>query len=562
MKKITILLAIGLAFIIKEASSQSINAGAPVFEEVLRRKQLLGEFDSKVSFHVRPIKINLSNDGDYYYYYLDFFLLGIKAEINRSSDNTGFSLLPLRNTLAYNSGRPYGWGNSLMIPNVGLQNYITAGASYESKWISVRFQPEFLWAQNKEYQGYPASFENEIHRKRFFYWNVGDYPERFGEGFHYRTGLGQSKISVHVGKIELGASTENIWWGPGLFNALIFSNNAKGFPHLSLNTRRPAETFLGTFEGQLIIGQLRDSQLGPSQHKELNERFFRDFTGDWRYVNGITISYHPKWINGLFLGASRTFQNYNNNRGRTFADWFPIFNGITKESAGLDLVGESDQGRDQQISIFARYFIPKGKAEMYFEYGRRDHALNWREFVLNPEHARAFLLGFTKLIELPQYSGFIQIRGEMTQQQEAINRIIRNRSGSGLTWHTHSRARGFAHQGEALGVGIGSGSNVQNLEISYVTGLNKFGVLLERLANHQDFYYNAFGLQKERLPWVDLSLGILLDYQWERLMFSSKFQIIQANNYQWQLTPTSTPNLPVGINKISNFSQVHLMYLF
>src|SRR5690554_574245 len=170
MKQLKILLVFVLAFIITQIDAQSINAGAPVFEEALRRKQLLGEFDSNVSFQVRPIKINLLNEGDFYYD-LDFFLSGPNAEISSATDHTGFSLLPLRSTLAYNSGRPYGWGNSLMIPNVGLQSYLTAGASYESKRISVQFQPEFLWAQNKEYDGYPASFNNDVHRARFFYWN-------------------------------------------------------------------------------------------------------------------------------------------------------------------------------------------------------------------------------------------------------------------------------------------------------------------------------------------------------------------------------------------------------
>src|SRR5690606_39084063 len=126
-------------------------------------------------------------------------------------------------------------------------------------------------------------------------------------------------------------------------------------PHLNFNTTRPAKTFLGSFEGQLIIGRLKDSQQEPSQHPELNEQYFREFTGDWRYLNGISITYQPKWVPGLFLGGSRTFQNYNSRRGNTFADWFPIFNGITKVSAGLDLIGESDNGRDQQIAVFSRY---------------------------------------------------------------------------------------------------------------------------------------------------------------------------------------------------------------
>src|SRR5690606_13901392 len=308
------------------ARSQNINAGSPVFEEALRRKQLLGELDSSISFHIRPFKVNFLTDQKVYED-LNFFIPGEReGVIRREKQGQSYAILPLRNTLGINTGRPYGWGNSLMIPNVGVQNYISGGIYYQYGFVQLQLQPEFLWAQNKAFKGYPNDFGRSVDRNRFVYWNYGDYPERFGQGFHARLGLGQSKVSINTGSFELGASTENVWWGPGQFNGLIFSNNAQGFPHLTFNTTRPAKTFLGSFEGQLIIGRLKDSQQDPSQHPELNEQYFRELTGDWRYLNGISITYQPKWVPGLFLGGSRTFQNYNARRGSTFADWFPIFN--------------------------------------------------------------------------------------------------------------------------------------------------------------------------------------------------------------------------------------------
>lgn len=542
--------------------SQSIPAGSPVFEEALRRKQLLGELDSSISFHVRPLKPAFFTDKKIFRD-LSFFRTGREEGIiNRKKQETFYTILPLRNTLAINTGRPYGWGNNLMIPNVGVQNYTSGGISFQHQFFQIQFQPELVWAQNKAYSGFPDNHNQTVNRHRFLFWNIGDSPERFGDGFYARLGMGQSKVSVHAGSFELGLGTENIWWGPGQFNGLIFSNNAQGFPHLTLNTTRPAKTFLGSFEGQLIIGQLKDSGYPGSQHPALNERYFREFSGGWRYLNGVTLSYQPKWVPGLFVGGSRTFHSYNSLRGKTFADWFPIFNGVVKTSAGLDLVGESDRGRDQQIAVYTRYLLDQAKAEVYFEYGRRDHAYTWKEFLLNPEHARAYLMGFSKLFALPKRDAFLQVRGEMTQQQESINRIIRYTGGAGATWHTHSNARGFAHKGQALGVGNGLGSNVQTLEIAYVEELDKLGIVLERVANHEDFYYRAFGEDGERNPWVDLSVGFLLDYQWDRFLLSSRLQLINGKNYQWQLDPSSTPELPIGKDKFSVFSQTHLIYLF
>src|SRR5690606_26583329 len=278
-------------------------------------------------------------------------------------------------------------------------------------------------------------------------------------------------------------------------NALIFSNNARGFKHLSLNTTRPAKTFLGSFEGQLLIGRLESSGFEPTQHPELNEQYFRNLSMDWRYLNGLTISYQPKWTPGLTFGLSRTFQQYNKDRGRTFGEWFPVFEVFTKENLFEDghTIDYDSKGQDQQLAVFSRLVLPQAKAEVYFEYGRRDHALNWREFKLNPEHARAYIMGFSKLFSVSATDKLIQVRGEMTQQQESVNRYIRYLGTTGgASWHTHSRVRGFTHYGEPLGVGIGTGeSNEQTIEVSLVDQLNKFGIRFERLTNHQAYYYKA-----------------------------------------------------------------------
>jgi hypothetical protein len=296
---------------------------------------------------------------------------------------------------------------------------------------------------------------------------------------------------------------------------LTFSNNARSFPHFTLRSRRPAKTFLGTFEGEIIIGRLEDSGYFPSQITDLNERLFNRFTGDYKYLNAFTITYQPKWMPGLFFGVARTHQQYSERRGNSFGDIFPIFEPFQKTLYGFDRDGE---GRDQQVTFFGRWVIPKGKMEIYFEYGRRDHAFNWREALLNPEHARAYLAGFQKAWSSSKPGRFWLIRGEMLHQQESINRTIRYAGlGGGYTWHTHGQARGFSNYGEALGTGPGVGSNVQTLEFSLVEGLNKRGVRLERLANHQDFFYRAFGRSSGRQPWIDYSIGLLWDQSFKNL---------------------------------------------
>ena len=530
--------------------SQSLPANFPVIEESIRRKQLLDKEQPGPSLLLRPLQLVSLHP------FLDSmgsFSLTDKVEMR---------FLPLLSTTRQSTSRPYGWGDYSMIPSVGMQQFISTGVYAKYKFIHFQFQPELVLAQNSRYQGYSDEFGGGVNNRRFTYWNQGDFPERFGDGTYARISLGQSRLTAHFGAFEAGFSTQNLWWGPGQFNALIFSNNAQGFPHFSINTHKPAKTFLGNFEGQMLIGRLENSDLAPTQNTELNERYFVPYTGGWRYLNAIMLSYQNKWLPGLSLGFTRTFQQTNRTRGSRFSDYLPVFTGLLKENFIQDggFAEFDEDGRDQQLSVFFRWVIPSLKGEFYAEYGKRDHNVNIREALINPEHARAYILGFKKLLEIGAEGEFIQIRGEVTQQQESINRLVRYGPRGGSAWHNHSVARGFAHNGQPLGVGIGVGSNVKTIEIAYVKELNKYGILFERLENHQDFYVKAFGQQEIRQPWVDLSLGFLLDYEFDRLLISSKVQFINALNYQWQLHPDSTPDFPVGRDLFSVFAQAHLIY--
>jgi hypothetical protein len=546
-----ILLFLVFIFLSFETFAQALG---PAFWQVefQRRRQLEGEFSDINSYFLRPYEENKA----------DSILKSISFP--KGIDGLEVYLSPTFVNSRIANKRPIGNGDFGMIPTPGIQFSVFTGFSIRYKFLKVDFQPEFNISSNKSFQGYDPSLGSIINGDKFYFWNNSDYPERFGDGLYSRLGWGQSSFTASFGAFEAGFSTKNIWWGPGQWNALIFSNNAPGFPHLSIQTRKPAKTFLGYFEGQLISGRLENSGFDAIQDQELNDLLFRKFTGDWRYLNGITLSYSPKWIKGLSFGFSRTFQVYKKQMGDSFKDYFPIIYPFQKESFfqnGNTVIFDGN-GRDQQASIFARIFLPKEKVEFYFEYGKRDHNFNWREFILNPEHARAYILGFNKLFDFGFQEYKFQFRSEITHQQESVNRIVRYGPKGGLSWHTHTRARGFGHLGQPLGVGLGIGSNSQTTELALVNGLEKIGILIERIENHQDFYYRAFGRQSERKPWVDLSLGFLYDKKVENLLLSSKLQLIHARNYQWQLDPASTPDFPKGENLTSLMAQVSAIYFW
>lgn len=541
------------------ARLQTLNAGLPILEEYLRREQLKGDFGLSNSYMMRPFNFQTLKDSGNAINTLHSFY---PIKKGRKPNSFRFSILPIISTTEFNSKRPYGWGNKGLTPNVGLQTYLSAGIFASVGFLEIQLQPELTFSENRSYQGFWNGFRTPVTSARFFYWNDGDNPERF-ESNSFRAWWGQSRVQLNLGGFGLALSSENIWWGPGQFNALIFSDNAEGFPHLSLHSTRPLKTIIGNFEGQLLMGRLENSLLDPSQNETMNNRFFQDFTGDWRYLNGLSITYNPVFLPNLYVGFNRTFQQYNELKGNTFRDWFPVFEFFQKERVFDDgnTITYDSQGQDQQVSVSFRYVAPKANFEVYTEFGRRDHSFNWREFILNPEHARAYIFGFQKLFPVARPNTFIQVRGEITHQQESVNRYIRYRGLIGnQTWHTHGLARGFVNYGQTLGVGSGVGANVQTLEIARVEGMNKVGIVLERLENHQDFFYRAFGQNEEKKPWIDLSMGLLFDKRWNNLLLSSKTQFIYAQNYQWIPEGIQSEEFPSGQNLLSFYGSLNLIY--
>ena len=535
------------------AQAQGTALGNQTLDEFLRRKLLTDTIANSTGWMLRTAY----GSAEDLFYQSDSLSLEKKL--------FDYDILPIYSITRLDGKRPYVGGEYGMIPARGSQLFLSTGFQASFSILHIQLQPEFVTAQNLSFSGFPGSFPDSIITDRYFSWNIGDNPERFGNNAYKKAFWGQSSISIKAGSFQFEVGTKNFWWGPGQWNSLIFSNNAPGFPHIALNTIKPAKTFLGSFEGQLVVGRLESSNQAPSQIDSLNSNFFRKHGLPWRYFNGLLFSYNPNWISNLTVGYLRTFQYYNESRPKDFYGWLPVFEPMSKEKLfkNGNSVEYDDRSQSQQVSIFGRYKMVKAKAEIYFQFGRRDHALNWREFFLNPEHARAYQFGFIKLSKLSSTKKLLQFRGEVTHQQESINRIIRYDLFGFYSWHTHGLVRhGFSNYGQFMGVGIGTGSNVQTLEVSLVENWKKLGILFERLENNQDFYYRAFGQQGERKPWIDWSTALLWNTSYKDLFISARLQGTYAQNYQWGLSKTSTPEFPVSQNLFSLHSQVNLIYFW
>ncbi|RZK64355.1 MAG: hypothetical protein EOO85_29850, partial [Pedobacter sp.] len=330
MKKIfsIVLLAFVLTYSFN-LKAQTVPVGTTI-EDYYRRLQLLGQLDSSISFTNRPITaeaIKKDNIFDPEEQLLREGWLKKSGPVHFAKGKGTFQILPFSWQQQFNSHHPFGWNDGPMIPSKGYQTLVSGGFFAKIGPLSIQLKPEYVFAQNAKFESYGEN-RNDTELGAYYGGNNNyiDNPERYGNNSYSKLGWGQSSIRLTVGPASVGLSNENIWWGPGLRNSLMMSNNASGFKHATLNTVRPVKTYIGSFEGQIIGGRLESSGFSPLENTTLSSGtvVYDKPREDWRYLAGLNISYQPKWVPGLFLGFTRTFMSYGSDLNK-LADYVPFF---------------------------------------------------------------------------------------------------------------------------------------------------------------------------------------------------------------------------------------------
>jgi len=538
--------------------AQTIPAGTPVMEDYYRRLQLQGKLDSTISFSNRPLTgeaLKQPNIFDPTGELSDNGFYKSSGSITFAKGKGIFQILPFSWQQQVNSHHPYGWNDGAMIPAKGYQTLISGGLFAKFGPLSIQLKPEYVYAQNSFFDDY-GSLRSDTELSSYFIdnYNKIDNPERFGKGAYSKFNWGQSSIRLTVGPASLGLSNENIWWGPGLKNSLMMSNNAQGFKHVTLNTVRPVKTPIGSFEGQIFGGRLESSGFTPLDKITLSDGtlIYDVPRNDWRYLAGLNLNYQPKWLPGLFLGFTRTFMSYGSDL-QGLDDYIPFFIPFQKNQIGNG-AGDDGSARDQRTSLYARWIFTKAKAEVYFEYGLNDNSYNFRDFIGSPDHSRAYLFGFRKLVPLRgKEEEFIQVGAEITQMSQTIDGLLLRGAG-GFYYHGEVR-QGYTNNGEVLGAGSGTGGNLQSFDVSWVKGLKKIGFSFDRLEHNRDFYdYAGFASAKGgSRSWVDFAIAADGTWNYKNLLFNAKLQGIKSLNYQWRQKDFTDTQYYIPNNTVFNF---------
>ncbi|MEO7042474.1 MAG: capsule assembly Wzi family protein [Gemmatimonadaceae bacterium] len=366
-----------------------------------------------------------------------------------------FSVLPATANAGFNSAFPFGGNDGAVWAGRGLTTSLQGGVAGAWGPVSLVLNPIVFRAENTSFTLAPNG-EGGVgaFRDANFPFNV-DRPQRFGNGPYSVFDWGQSTLRIDWLGMTAGFSTANQYWGPATVFPVILGNNAAGIPHAFLGTERPTNIGIGRVQAQVVYGMESQSAYSPVTGSDT----FVDVTnpGTRRFMSGLVLTYSPKPIPGLELGAARFFhQAWTGSIGSSLLK--TPFEGILKSSVstGVSIPGYDDKDvlKNQLASLFGRWVLPHSGFEMYAEYGHEDHNADARDLELEPDHSRITMVGFRKVFARSD-STFSALRAEYIDGSEPS--LGRNRSEGGIYVHSVLR-QGHTEAGQLLGADIGAGS--------------------------------------------------------------------------------------------------------
>jgi Capsule assembly protein Wzi len=381
-----------------------------------------------------------------------------------------------------NGTLPWSMNNGDLWAGRGTGVLVTGGFFSRLGPVQIVLVPEMVSEENKYFQleipgtGRPALPPDRSAFTLSWYVNGPysiDMPTRFGDKPIKRASLGQSSILVGISKLQLGFGNENEWWGPGIGNALILSNNAPGFPHYFLRTAKPVATRIGDFDFRWLVGGLSESNY-----------FDTTSTNNLRSIAAFAATLRTGWDPNLTFGLARSVYATVTGWGQIPGRWFDILvNTHRPNNRPFDDASLYPGGRDQVYSLFARWVLPESGFEAYGEWGRTEFPTSLRDLLIAPNHTQAYTLGFQWRRPGLTSTDFWRLQGENTSVEQSAT--FRDRP-LGIWYTSRVVIQGYTNRGQPLGAAVGPGSSGQNLALDYMRQDWSLGLKAGRIRYNED----------------------------------------------------------------------------
>ncbi|HEY0970510.1 MAG TPA: hypothetical protein VGE02_05985 [Gemmatimonadales bacterium] len=461
--------------------------------------------------------------------------LSSRLTLPASADSVFWRVLAPELYAVGNSAFPFSQNDGALWAGRGPSVRLSAGVAASWGPLRVILAPELLRSKNSGFEDVdetrwwrPAMdlsvyspWASPWHRYPFSL----DGPERFGDGRLTELSPGQSSLWGEWGSLAVGVSAENLWWGPGIHDALVMTNNAGGVPHAFVRTARPVRTGVGDFEGRWLVGKLSES-----------DYFDLDSSNDTRSLAAAVVTWRPRWEPDLTVGVARAVFAATDESWKVLGRWTDVWQPGDRPNSRPWSDDSYTGGRDGLTSLFARWVFPSQGGEVYTEIGRAERPASLRDFLAAPNHTMAYILGGQLARPFDAVDGHWRIQAEFLQNEQTPTYRYRPTH----SWYS-SRAtpQGYTQRGQVIGATVGPGSSHQLLAADVIAPTWSAGVFATRWRRNTDMWFTV------PYPWgtgsceydTMLSPGVRGSYRWSgvgmvraEMLFTNRLNAWNQNN--------------------------------
>ena len=423
-------------------------------------------------------------------------------------------------SVTYNSRIPLSLNDGSMWAGRGASTLVRAGAGFTGKFVTLIVAPEFTYSQNLGFETFPGTAPG--HSAWSSPWHTGnqsaDLPMRFGDQSWSLASPGQSSLTFHLNAVDVGASSENQWWGPGVRNALLLSNQAEGVPHLFLRSARPIRTGIGDFEWRVIAGALTESIY-----------FDTVSTNNSRSLSGFVVTYQPAYNKNVTFGIARIVVAPTRGAGTALQGGFDAFT-QWHPNLGAPVTRADSLKGDQMMSLFGRWILPADHLELYFEWAKSELPRSLRDLLIAPQDAQGYTLGAQWALPVRDAQAHVRLQVEATNVEQST--VFADHPTPDF-YTGSTTAQGFTQRGQILGASVGPGGQSQWIATDYMAKDWSLGIMLERIRWEDNALY------RQPLPNffkhdVTLLAGIRGSVRTRAYDFSASFSANPRQDYLFQ----------------------------
>ncbi len=366
--------------------------------------------------------------------------------------------------------------------------------SYTNKFLSLSLEPYYFTNQNKDYsedwQDYYgtqiASFNFETDQP----WREPKFSKLndnrpHGDEPYRKAGIREAQIYLHYKGLGFGYSNANMWWGSGYHSSLNMTNNTTGFPYLMIGTiqEQRIKDFGINFQ-YIFADSLKYNAARP---------FFTAITSSITYYSEpiITIGFSRSYL----TGSNRTSEKIT----RKEAMLIP-FEPLYLEDKTVDIW-------DQTLVGYLTMTFPKVGLVVFVEYGRNDHAWDKDDFIRQPDHTGASVIGFRKygFFNNPNLVGGIEYANLMK------TKYWNDRQSA--DWYDRWNFDYWGYDGRHWGAHSGPDSDDFYLY---------FGYMSDKLTVIPSFNYERHGVIDNKIPEYEYEYNPP-DYPWLHIWGNNRF---------------------------------------